>query len=119
MFLQSFAEDPAHFIQTWLESQSRDLENILGSGPSEGMTVRQEELRRSEFFQLPWVEEVCFFSEVALGSNLTLGFCRQLLFRRECGWHRRGCSSRDVCCTIAFVLFLLVSFATVLRISLN
>jgi SWI/SNF-related matrix-associated actin-dependent regulator of chromatin subfamily D len=57
-FLQSFADDPAQFIQTWIESQSRDLETILGSGPSEGMTVRQEELRRSEFFQLPWVEEV-------------------------------------------------------------
>lgn len=57
-FLQSFADDPARFIQTWLESQSRDLETILGSGPTEGMTVRQEELRRSEFFQLPWVEEV-------------------------------------------------------------
>lgn len=30
----------------------------MGSGPSEGATVRQEELKRSEFFQLPWVEEV-------------------------------------------------------------
>ena len=58
-FLQSFADDPAKFIQRWLESQSRDLESILGSGPTEGLTVRQEELRRSEFFQLPWVEEVC------------------------------------------------------------
>jgi SWI/SNF-related matrix-associated actin-dependent regulator of chromatin subfamily D len=57
-FLQSFAEDPALFIQTWLESQSRDLENIIGSGPTEGLTVRQEELKRSEFFRLPWVEEV-------------------------------------------------------------
>ena len=53
-------KDPAQFIQTWLESQSRDLENILGSGPTEGQTVRQEELKRSEFFQLPWVEEVRF-----------------------------------------------------------
>jgi len=57
-FLQSFARDPAQFIQTWLESQSRDLESILGSGPSEGATIRQEELKRSEFFRLPWVEEV-------------------------------------------------------------
>lgn len=57
-FLESFARDPAKFIQTWLESQSRDLESVLGSGPSEGMTVRQEELKRSEFFRLPWVEEV-------------------------------------------------------------
>ncbi|KAJ3574032.1 hypothetical protein NP233_g2039 [Leucocoprinus birnbaumii] len=64
-FLQAFADDPAKFIQTWLESQSRDLETILGSGPTEGMTVRQEELRRSEFFQLPWVEEVSTYKLLA------------------------------------------------------
>jgi len=62
-FLQSFAEDPALFIQTWLESQSRDLENIIGSGPTEGLTVRQEELKRSEFFRLPWVEEAVAIQE--------------------------------------------------------
>ncbi|KAF8200328.1 hypothetical protein BJ912DRAFT_1054699 [Pholiota molesta] len=62
-FLESFASDPAQFIQTWLESQSRDLESIMGSGPSEGQTVRQEELKRSEFFQLPWVEEAVAISE--------------------------------------------------------
>ena len=57
-FLSSFADDPATFIQQWLESQSRDLENILGSGPSMGKTLRAEELRRAEFFKLPWVGEV-------------------------------------------------------------
>jgi len=62
-FLESFANDPAQFIQTWLESQSRDLESILGHGPTEGMTVRQEELKRSEFFQLPWVEEAVAIQE--------------------------------------------------------
>ncbi|KAF8637155.1 hypothetical protein AX17_003059 [Amanita inopinata Kibby_2008] len=62
-FLQSFANDPANFIQTWLESQSRDLETILGSGPTEGMTIRQEDLRRSEFFRLPWVEEAVAIQE--------------------------------------------------------
>ncbi|KAG6830135.1 hypothetical protein H0H92_001999 [Tricholoma furcatifolium] len=62
-FLESFAKDPAKFIQTWLESQSRDLESVLGSGPSEGMTVRQEELKRSEFFRLPWVEEAVAIQE--------------------------------------------------------
>ncbi|KAF9265064.1 SWI/SNF complex 60 kDa subunit [Marasmius fiardii PR-910] len=62
-FLQSFAKDPAMFIQTWLESQSRDLETILGSGPTDGLTVRQEELRRSEFFKLPWVEEAVAVQE--------------------------------------------------------
>ncbi|KAL1692462.1 hypothetical protein GGG16DRAFT_51371 [Schizophyllum commune] len=57
-FLSSFADDPATFIQQWLESQSRDLENILGSGPSMGKTLRAEELRRAEFFKLPWVGEL-------------------------------------------------------------
>ncbi|KIY65666.1 SWI/SNF complex 60 kDa subunit, partial [Cylindrobasidium torrendii FP15055 ss-10] len=56
-FLQSFAEDPAGFIQTWLESQSRDLDSVLGTGASEGQSLRQDELRRSEFFRMPWVEE--------------------------------------------------------------
>ncbi|KAM6493215.1 SWI/SNF complex protein [Amanita muscaria] len=62
-FLQSFANDPTKFVQTWLESQSRDLETILGSGPTEGLTVRQEDLRRSEFFGLPWVEEAVAIQE--------------------------------------------------------
>jgi hypothetical protein len=43
------------------------LETILGSGPSDGLTIRQEELRRSEFFQLPWVEEVRLLAASALG----------------------------------------------------
>jgi SWI/SNF-related matrix-associated actin-dependent regulator of chromatin subfamily D len=62
-FLHSFARDPARFIHTWLESQSRDLESVLGSGPSEGATVRTEDLRRSEFFKLPWVEEAVAIQE--------------------------------------------------------
>ncbi|KAF5329771.1 hypothetical protein D9619_009133 [Psilocybe cf. subviscida] len=62
-FLESFAKDPAQFIQTWLESQSRDLESIMSSGPYEGQTLRQEELKRSEFFQLPWVEEAIAIQE--------------------------------------------------------
>lgn len=62
-FLESFAQDPAQFIQTWLESQSRDLESIMSSGPYEGQTLRQEELKRSEFFQLPWVEEAVAIQE--------------------------------------------------------
>ncbi|KAI0312225.1 SWI/SNF complex subunit [Amylostereum chailletii] len=56
-FLQAFADNPASFIRTYLESQSRDLESILGSGPSEGATIRKEDLQRSEYFRMPWVEE--------------------------------------------------------------
>ncbi|KAL6299811.1 SWI/SNF complex 60 kDa subunit [Sparassis latifolia] len=62
-FLRAFADDPQGFIQTWLASQSRDLESVLGSGPSEGGTVRQEDLKRSEFFRLPWVEEAVAVQE--------------------------------------------------------
>lgn len=62
-FLRAFSDNPADFIQTWLASQARDLESVLGSGPSEGATVRQEDLRRSEFFRLPWVEEAVAVQE--------------------------------------------------------
>jgi SWI/SNF-related matrix-associated actin-dependent regulator of chromatin subfamily D len=62
-FLESFANDPAQFIQTWLESQSRDLESVLGSGPSEGGTIRAEDLHRSDYFKLPWVEEAIAVQE--------------------------------------------------------
>ncbi|KAI0334313.1 SWI/SNF complex 60 kDa subunit [Cubamyces sp. BRFM 1775] len=62
-FLRAFADDPRGFIQTWLESQSRDLESVLASGPSEGAMVRQEDLKRTEFFRLPWVEEAVAIQE--------------------------------------------------------
>ena len=62
-FLRSFADNPQAFIQTWLESQSRDLETILGSGPNDGTALRQDDLRRSEFFRLPWVEEAVAVQE--------------------------------------------------------
>lgn len=62
-FLESFADDPAGFINKWLASQSRDLESVLAAGPSEGLTVREEELKRSEFFRLPWVEEAVAVQE--------------------------------------------------------
>ena len=85
-FLESFAKDPSQFIQTWLESQSRDLESILGNGPMEGLTIRQEELRRSEFFQLPWVEEVrCFIYFLRTASTksfFTFVHSRLWLFRK-------------------------------------
>ena len=90
VFLESFANDPAQFIQTWLESQSRDLESILGSGPTEGNTIRQEELRRSEFFQLPWVEEVrsIFFQIDDQGAHILV--LRLSLFKRVFVWLRKG-----------------------------
>ena len=62
-FLRSFSDNPQAFIQTWLESQARDLENVMASGPGEGPTIRQDDLRRSEFFRLPWVEEAVAVQE--------------------------------------------------------
>ncbi|KAH8822733.1 SWI/SNF complex protein [Flagelloscypha sp. PMI_526] len=56
-FLAEFAENPTEFIQTWLESQSRDLDAILAPSAFDGQSIRTEELRRSEFFRMPWVEE--------------------------------------------------------------
>ncbi|KAJ7208464.1 SWI/SNF complex 60 kDa subunit [Mycena rebaudengoi] len=41
-FLWSFARDPAQIIQTWLESQFRDLETVLGSGPTDGLAIQHE-----------------------------------------------------------------------------
>ncbi|KAH9012860.1 SWI/SNF complex 60 kDa subunit [Lactarius deliciosus] len=71
-FLQSFAEDPSGFVQTWLASQSRDLESILGSGPSEGATIRKEDLSRSEFFRMPWVEEaVAIWDGMRIANKVT------------------------------------------------
>ncbi|CAL1697797.1 unnamed protein product [Somion occarium] len=61
-FLNSFAADPQGFIQTWLESQSRDLEAILANGQSEG-ALRMDDLRRSEYFRLPWVDEAVAIQE--------------------------------------------------------
>ena len=70
-FLQAFADDPAGFIQNFLESQSRDLESMLGSGPSEGATIRKEDLQRSEYFRMPWVEEaVAVWDGMRLASRL-------------------------------------------------
>jgi SWI/SNF-related matrix-associated actin-dependent regulator of chromatin subfamily D len=78
-FLRSFAADPAGFIDTWLASQSRDLDALLGGseaavigpGGHGGLAedtghvrrVRAEELKRSEFFRLPWVEEAIALQE--------------------------------------------------------
>ncbi|ETW79752.1 hypothetical protein HETIRDRAFT_477346 [Heterobasidion irregulare TC 32-1] len=70
-FMQSFADDPAVFINTYLQSQSRDLESMLGSGPSEGATVRREDLQRSEYFRMPWVEEaVAIWEGMRLASRV-------------------------------------------------
>ncbi|TFY76960.1 hypothetical protein EWM64_g7050 [Hericium alpestre] len=70
-FLKSFADNPSAFIHTFLESQSRDLETLLGSGPSDGAHMRREDLQRSEYFRMPWVEEaVAVWEGMRLASRL-------------------------------------------------
>lgn len=60
-FLESFAANPHAFIQNWLAAQARDLDQMLGyqigqSGVNGG-SIREEDLRRSDIFHLPWVDE--------------------------------------------------------------
>lgn len=54
-----YSKDPANFINRWLASQARDLDAILGrqigvSGENGG-NVREEDLRRTDIFKMPWV----------------------------------------------------------------
>jgi SWI/SNF-related matrix-associated actin-dependent regulator of chromatin subfamily D len=58
-FLNGFAQDPARFINRWMAGQARDLDVILGNeiglpGTNGGL-VREEDLRRSDLFRMPWV----------------------------------------------------------------
>lgn len=58
-FYQALAEDPRDFINKWLESQSKDLDVILGNEHG----VREEDLRDTEFFRQPWVDEAVSIHE--------------------------------------------------------
>ncbi|KAG8727970.1 SWI/SNF complex component snf12, partial [Ceratobasidium sp. 423] len=60
-FCKSYAANPQQFIHRWVASQSRDLDIILGQGgmagtgnSKPGVNLGDEDLRRSEFFRLPW-----------------------------------------------------------------
>jgi len=62
--LAHFAVDPLDFMETWLESQARDLDMLL-SGSDRGRsaavagdwTVKSDTLRKSEYFQQDWLDE--------------------------------------------------------------
>lgn len=53
--------NPQVFIHNWLSAQARDLDQMLGyqvgTIGSNGGSVREEDLRRSDLFNLPWVDE--------------------------------------------------------------
>nr|ODN80287.1 hypothetical protein L203_05875 [Cryptococcus depauperatus CBS 7841] len=60
-FLESFAASPQAFINNWLAAQARDLDQMLGyqigQASVNGGSVREEDLRRSDLFTMPWVDE--------------------------------------------------------------
>lgn len=48
-------------MHNWLAAQARDLDQMLGyqigAPGTNGGSVREEDLRRSDLFQMPWVDE--------------------------------------------------------------
>ncbi|KAE8216234.1 hypothetical protein CF327_g599 [Tilletia walkeri] len=67
-FLSSFARDPQVHLRTWLSSQARDLDAIigataLGGASGAGVGIGKEELRRSENFRGAWVDEAVIVHE--------------------------------------------------------
>ncbi|KAF8514419.1 SWI/SNF complex 60 kDa subunit [Hysterangium stoloniferum] len=58
-FLKAFSSDPYSFIPQWLASQSQDLDIILGNEQG----VREEDLKDSQYFTLPWVDEAVSVQE--------------------------------------------------------
>ncbi|KAF8596834.1 SWI/SNF complex 60 kDa subunit [Ceratobasidium sp. AG-I] len=82
-FCKAFAADPQRFINRWIESQSRDLDIILGQGGMAGsgnakpqVGLGDEDLRRSEFFRLPWVREAIGIHEGLRGLRIPDGATR-------------------------------------------
>lgn len=56
------------FIQNWLAAQARDLDTMLGYQVGlggNGGSVTEEDLRRSDLFNMPWVDEAITVHEAA------------------------------------------------------
>jgi len=58
-FYQSLAENPKAFVNRWLESQSKDLDILLGNEHG----IREEDLKNADFFRGPWVDEAASVHE--------------------------------------------------------
>lgn len=61
-FLHAFSRDPLTHLRTWLASQARDLDAILGAkssvpGAGVGSGLSNEEMRRAETFEGAWLDE--------------------------------------------------------------
>ncbi|KAI9034464.1 hypothetical protein DFJ74DRAFT_649611 [Hyaloraphidium curvatum] len=65
-FMLAFASDPAGFTNRWVESQSEDLKLMLGDG-----RFNPEDIRRSDFFEKPEVEEaVVHYLNARMGGTV-------------------------------------------------
>lgn len=67
-FLAAFAKDPQGHLRTWIASQARDLDAILGNNPVPGAggsvsSFTAEEMRRAETFKGAWVDEAVIVNE--------------------------------------------------------
>ena len=58
-FYVSLSNDSKGFVNNWLESQSKDLDIILGNE----FGVREEDLKNSDFFRASWVDEAVSIQE--------------------------------------------------------
>lgn len=65
-FMLAFSDDPAGFTNRFVESQSEDLKLMLGDG-----RFNPEEIRRSEFFENPEIEEaVAYYLNARMGATV-------------------------------------------------
>ncbi|WFD34658.1 non-specific serine/threonine protein kinase [Malassezia cuniculi] len=63
-FYESFAADPQGHLHTWIASQARDLDALLGSsGRTDNTPFSAEELKRAETFRGHWVDEAVIVAE--------------------------------------------------------
>ncbi|WFD03542.1 non-specific serine/threonine protein kinase [Malassezia obtusa] len=71
-FFTSFAQDPQQHLHTWIASQARDLDTLLGNshggrgadGAAGAVTdFSAEEMRHAETFHGPWVNEAVIVTE--------------------------------------------------------
>lgn len=81
-FLDEFSKDSAAFIKNWINSQSRDLDLILGT---EHANVPLEEMRRADFYRRDWVQEgeYCFHRTTVTDGKTSNNRRRVEIVRRE------------------------------------
>ena len=62
-----YSANPQAFLHSWLIAQARDLDQMLGHQIGKtginGGSVREEDLRRSDLFTMPWIDEAITIHE--------------------------------------------------------